>query len=220
MSRSTRLAALVSLISAFSAASVSGAGLLMHNGFETCWVTAKTKSQFLDLVRTSIDGTTACIPPRSGSQSGVGYTICDVVNGCGAGISGCAVSMQAGTFAGDFMAGNFTGPGSASNISIPVTTTVFSPCTISLTNIILGYTLDYLMQTDGTDGVYSDDLSTPVVGISNYSTSNNCNPVLAGLIAGYVPQAIAAAETNAASAVEPGLRADTLERSVCPLSGP
>ena len=212
--------ALASFLSAVAVSSASATGLLMHNGFETCWASSKTKAQFLDLMRLSIDGTTACIPPRSGSQSGIGYTICDTTNGCGSGVAGCAVSMQAGTFSGDFTGGHFTAPGTASNISIPVTTTVFSPCTINLTGISLGYTLDYLMQTDGTDGVYSDDMSTPAVAISNYATSNNCNPVLASLIAGYVPQAIAAAETNASAAIEPDLRADTLDRSVCPLSGP
>jgi hypothetical protein len=126
-------------------------GLLMHNGFEACWVSAKTKPQFLELVRASIDGTTACIPVQSGSQSGIGYTICNVANGCGAGLAGCVVSMQAGPFSGDFVAGHFTGPGTTSDISVPVTTTVFSPCTISLTAISLGYTLDYLMQTDGSE---------------------------------------------------------------------
>ncbi|HOX72840.1 MAG TPA: hypothetical protein PLR28_11020 [Dokdonella sp.] len=220
MSRIMHRVVLASVLSSVWASPAFASGLLMHNGFEACWVSAKTKPQFLELVRASIDGTTACIPVQSGSQSGIGYTICNVANGCGAGLAGCVVSMQAGPFSGDFVAGHFTGPGTTSDISVPVTTTVFSPCTISLTAISLGYTLDYLMQTDGSDGVYSDELSTPVVAIGSYASTNNCNPVLASLIAGYVPQAIAAAETNAATAIEPGLRTDTLDRSICPLSAP
>ena len=199
------------------AASPSSAGdLLIHDGFETCWVSAKTRPQFLESMRTSIEGTTACIVP----QSTVDYTICQTVNGCGTGVDGCAVTMHAGAFSGNFVSGAFAGPGSANNVAIPVTTTAFGNCTINLTAITLGYQLDYLMQTDGVDGVYSDDLMPPVVTITNYAASNNCNPLLAGIIASYVPQAIAAAEANAATTIEPGLRADTLAQSVCPLSAP
>ena len=176
MSITIRLAAGIACVLAVSAAPVAAGDLLIHDGFETCWVTAKTKPQFLDSIRTSINGTTACIAPRSGSQSGVGYTICQTTNGCGGGVDGCAVTMQAGTFTGNFVTGAFAGPGSASNIAIPVTTTVLGNCTINLTAVSLAYSLDYLMQTDGTDGVYSDDLMPPGVSITSYATSNNCNP--------------------------------------------
>lgn len=196
------------------------ADLLIHDGFETCWVTAQTRAQFLESIRSSIDGTSACIPPQSGSQSGVSYTVCGNANGCGSGVAGCPVAIQAGTFSGDFASGHFVGPGTASDIVVPISTTVFGSCNVNLTGINLGYTLDYLMQTDGTDGVYSLDMLAPAVAIASYSTSNNCNPVLAGLISSYVPQAIGQAEAAAAAAIEPGLRANTLERSVCPLSAP
>ena len=220
MFKSIRFSAGAALILAASTAPVAAGDLLIHDGFETCWVTAKTKPQFLESIRTSIDGTTACILPQSGNQSGVGYTICQTSNGCGIGMDGCSVTMQAGTFSGNFVNGAFVAAGSANNVAIPVTTTVLGNCTINLTGISLGYSLDYLMRTDGTDGVYSDDLMLPVVGITNYATSNNCNPLLAGVIASYVPQAIAAAEANAGLTIEPGLRADTLAQSVCPLSAP
>ena len=220
MLNTIRVAAVAAFVLVASVTPAAAADLLIHDGFETCWVTAKTKPQFLDLMHTSIDGTTACIPPRSGNQSGVGYTICQTVNGCGGGVDGCAVTMQAGTFSGDFVTGEFAGPGSANNIAVPVTTTVFGNCTINLTGITLGYSLDYLMQTDGVDGVYSDDLMPPGVSITNYATSNNCNPLLAGVISSYVPQAITAAEANAALTIEPDLRTDTLTQSVCPLSAP
>ncbi len=147
------------VLAAFAvAASPSSAGdLLIHDGFETCWASAKTRPQFLESMRTSIEGTTACIPPRSGEQSGVGYTICQTVNGCGTAVNGCAVTMHAGAFSGNFVNGEFSGPGSANNIAIPVTTTAFGNCTINLTAITLGYLLDYLMQADGVDGVYTAD---------------------------------------------------------------
>ncbi len=220
MFNTIRLAAVAALVLVVSVSPVAAGDLLIHDGFETCWVAAKSKPQFLESIRLSIDGTTACIPPGSGNQSGIGYTICQTVNGCGSGTDGCAVTMQAGTFSGNFITGEFAGPGSANNIAIPVTTSALGNCTINLIGISLGYSLDYLMQADGVDGVYSADLMPPGVSITNYTTSNNCNPLLAGLIASYVPQTIAAAEANAASTIEPDLRTDTLAQSVCPLSTP
>lgn len=213
----TCLAACVSLLSLPAA---QAAELVFHEGFETCWVDALTPAQFLNSIRTSIEGTTSCVPAQSGSQSGVNYTVCAIANGCGAGVNGCQVTLHAGAFSGDFQAGQFTGPGSANNLSVPLTTSISAPCTVQVNDIVLGYTLDYLMRVDGVDGVYSDDMLTPMVDISSYTTSNNCDAFLAGLIASYVPQIIAEAETNAAAAIEPGLREDTLEQSVCPLPPP
>lgn len=212
------------VVSALSVAALAGparaAELFFHQGFETCWSTAASKAQFLESVRSSIDGTSACIPPQSGNQSGIAYTVCSNANGCGAGVAGCPVAVQAGAFTGDFTGGHFVGPGTASNIVVPITTTGQGSCNLNLTGITLSYTLDYLMQGDGVDGVYSSDMLTPAVAIIAYDTNNNCNPVLAGLISSFVPQAIGQAEVATAAAIEPDLRADTLERSICPLSAP
>lgn len=197
----------------------SAAGLLFHQGFETCWVPGKTKPQFLEAMRTSIDGTSTCIPAQSGNQSGISYTVCSAPNGCGTGVAGCAISINAGTFTGDFQAGHFTGPGTAANITVPITTNIFGACSINLNAITLTYTLDYLMQIDGIDGVYSSDLLAPGVDITNYAlANNNCNTTLFSLIGGQVSSAISAAETEASAAIEPGLRADTLDQSICPLT--
>lgn len=194
--------------------------LVFHSGFETCWVEAVSKPQFLQSMEASIDGTTACIPSQAGVEQGVGYTVCAIPNGCGSGVDGCPVVLESGAFAGNFQAGDFNAPGSTGDIAIPLTTTVFGACTINLTNVVLAYQLDYLMQIDGTDGVHTEDMQTPTVDIISYSTTDNCNPVLDGFIASYLPQAIAGAETAAAQAIDPGLRADTLEQSICPLSSP
>jgi hypothetical protein len=198
----------------------TAADLVYHHGFETCWVAAQTKPQFLATIRTSVDGTSSCIPPQSGSEPPITYTACNNANGCGVGIPGCPVALQAGAFSGDFVTGHFSAPGTASNINVPISTNLLGSCTLNLTGITLSYTLDYLMQTDGTDGVHSSDLLTPVVDIVSYTATNNCNSLIAALIDSYVPQAIDGAETNAAAAIEPGLRANTLERSICPLSAP
>ena len=221
MRKITRVPVLVSFVLAAIWAQPSSAELLFHQGFETCWVPGQTKPQFLETIRTSINGTSACIPAQSGSQSGINYTVCAATNGCGAGVDGCPVSISAGTFSGNFLTGQFTGPGTAANITVPITTSVFPACSISLNTISLGYALDYLMQTDGIDGVYSAYLMPPVVDITNYVLTNiNCNATLFGLIGSYVATAIDAAGLNASAAIEPGLRADTLGRSICPLSSP
>ncbi len=221
MFKTVRSAAGVALVFVMCTSPVAAGDLLTHDGFDTCWVTAKPKPQFLESIRASIDGTSACIPAQSGSQSGIGYTVCAATNGCGVGVDGCPVSIAAGTFSGNFAAGHFTGPGTAANITVPITTSLFPACSISLNTITLGYTLDYLMQTDGVDGVYSIDLLAPGVAINNYVLSNiDCDGTLFTLIGGNVATAITAAEANVAAAIEPGLRADTLEQSVCPLSAP
>lgn len=221
MFQTTRPLTLASAFLTAMWASTAGAELLFHQGFETCWVPGQTKAQFLEGIRTSIDGTAACIPAQSGSQSGINYTVCAAANGCGPGIEGCAVAISAGTFSGDFVGGLFTGPGSAANITIPITTSVFPACSISLNTISLGYTLDYLMQTDGIDGVYTADLMPPGVAITNYVLSNiDCNATLFALIGGSVGNAVDAAEENASAAIEPSLRSNTLGQAICPLSSP
>ncbi|MEO8010758.1 MAG: hypothetical protein ABI650_03850 [Dokdonella sp.] len=196
------------------------ADLVLHHGFETCWSTALSKPQFLDEMRQSIDGQSGCIPRQSGSSSGIDYTICNVANGCGVGVAGCAVSLQASAFSGDFAAGSFSAPGTASNVTVPISLSVLGACTLNISAITLTYAIDYLMRVDGTDGVYTDDMQVPVVDITSQSTSNNCNPLVANFLAVYVQQAIVTAEASAAAAIEPELRSRTVERAICPLSAP
>lgn len=202
------------------AAPALAADLVHHHGFETCWSPALDKAQFLTAMRTSIDGRTGCIPPQSGNQSGVPYTVCNVTNGCGSGVPGCVVGLQAGVFSGDFVAGSFVAPGSASTIAAPLDAGIFGSCTVNITAITLTYTLDYLMRTDGSDGVYTDDLLRPLVDIVSYASNNNCNALIGAALASYLPQAIASAEAGAAAAIDPVLRTNTLERAICPLSVP
>lgn len=211
---------LIAVILQLLVSGASAADLVYHQGFETCWVAALTKPQFLATLESSIDGTAACIPSQSGSESGVSYSICAIPNGCGAGMNGCPVVLAAGAFSGNFNLGQFSAPGTTNNIAVPVTTDVFGACTINITNVALQYQLDYLLRSDGIDGVYAEDMQVPVVDISSYNSTNNCNAILQGFISTYTPQAIAQAEASAALAIEPALRANTVEQSVCPLSAP
>lgn len=217
----TRFCPIAGILLIATWATPSSAELLFHQGFETCWVPGQTKAQFLETIRASIDGTSSCIPQTSGNQSGFEYTVCGTANGCGTGVAGCPVSISAGTFTGSFQAGLFSGPGAAANVAVPIVITGIANCTVNLNNTILGFSLDYLMQTDGVDGVYSDDLMTPTVAINSYQlVDGNCGAAIFSLILGNIASAIPAAEASASAAIEPGLRVDTLDRAICPISIP
>lgn len=196
------------------------ADLVFHNAFEICWSPASTKPQFLDAIRTSIDGTSGCLPPQSGSDASITYTICGNANGCGTGIAGCPVTMRAGTFSGDFSSGAFSGPGTIDPIPVAISYTlsgiISGSCTLTLANIVTSHQLDYLMRLDGLDGVHSDDLAAPQVTIASY-TRSGCQAI-ASFIDPYVATAIDNAQAAASLAIEPALRTNTVERSICPLT--
>lgn len=209
-------------IAGLASAGAGAADLVSHHGFEICWATAVTKPAFLTAMRSSIEGGSSCFPPQSGSMSGVTYTACNVPNGCGSGIAGCPVAIHSAAFTGDFMTGAFTAPGTVDNIPIPITYTL-SPfpsqsCTLTLSAIVTLYDLDYLMRMDGLDGVFSDDLATPVATIVSY-TKAGCN-ALGAIIDPAIAGAITAAQDAMGAAIEPALRANTVERAVCPISAP
>lgn len=191
------------------------ADLVFHQSFEECWSAALTRPVFLDRMRSSIEGTTACIPPQSGSTSGIPYSVCATANGCGSGVAGCPVLIHAGAFSGDFVAGSFSGPGSVDNIAVPINYTLGS-CVLTLGAIVMDFDLDYLMRSDGSNGVHADDLATPVATIASYASSG-CAAV-ASLIAPYIATAIVNAQDSTAAAIQPALRANTVGQSVCPLT--
>lgn len=209
------------IIVAVSMQAAGAADLVFHQNFEVCWSPAYTKPQFLDAMRTSIEGTSGCLAPQSGSDSGITYTICGNVNGCGTGIAGCPVMMHSGSFTGDFVAGDFSGPGSIDPIAVPITYSLDAfpipgSCTLTLSAIVTQYQLDYLMRSDGSNGVYSDDLAAPVAGIVSY-TRSGCTSI-ASLIDPYVAMAMANAGAAAGAAIEPALRGNTVEKAICPLN--
>lgn len=210
--------ACVACVAVSQAGSASAVDLVSHQGFEICWATAVTKPAFLTAMRNSIEGTAACISPQSGTVSGATYTACNAPNGCGTGVAGCPVMIHSGTFTGDFMTGAFSAPGTVDNVPIPITYTL-SPfpqqsCTLTLSVIVTTYNLDYLMRVDGLDGVFSDDLAAPVATINSY-TRTGCD-----LLGAVPPAAITAAQDAIGAGIEPALRTNTVERSVCPLSSP
>lgn len=199
----------------FAAGSVSAADLIAHQGFEICWATAVSKPTFLTAMRGSIDGGSTCIPPQSGTSGGVTYNACSAANGCGTGVPGCPVTIHSAEFAGDFQTGAFSAPGTVDNISIPISLVGLPiSCTLTLSAIVTRYDIDYLMQVDGLDGVYTDDLAAPVATILSY-TRSGCD-----LLGAVPPGAITAAQDAMGAGIESPLRTATVERAICPLSNP
>ena len=204
-----------------AAGSASAADLVAHHGFEICWATAIAKPVFLTAMRSSIEGGTSCFPPQTGSMSGISYTACNTPNGCGSGLTGCPVTLHSAAFSGNFMTGAFTAPGTVENIAIPITYSSFlgsGSCSLTLSAIVTRYDLDYLLRLDGIDGIYSDDLATPVATIVSY-TKAGCNE-LGAVIDPAIAGAVTSAQEAIGVAIDPALRSNTVERAVCPISAP
>ena len=203
-------------------ASAQGVGeLVMHNGFEACWSTALTRPQFLDLLRSGIDGHTGCVPRSDGTATlpapfgTVAYTAC-ATPACPGGTIGCPVTTHAGTFSGDFATGIFSGPGSADNVQVPVTITGFGTCTLTLSNIVLAFAPAYVFDPDGNRGVYASALVQAGV-TSTYVLSASGGPQC-GLLPGVVePQLHPQLDATASAAYAEQLTATTVGQSVCPL---
>lgn len=215
------LAAAVVLAGASALAPAQGVdSLLMHNGFEACWSTALTKPQFLDLLRSGVDGRTGCVPPSSGTVTlpgfgPVAYTAC-ATPACPGAVPGCPVTTHAGTFSGDFATGIFSGPGSADDVQVPVTSAVFGTCMLTLSNIVLTFAPAYVFDPDGNSGVYASALVQASVN-STYALSASGGP-LCGFLPGVVePQLGPQLDAAASAAYADQLTATTVGQSVCPL---
>jgi hypothetical protein len=202
---------------------VSAGDLVDHNGFEACWSKAITQAQFTGLMQSAIDGATACLQQSSGPcGTGCSYTICNAQD-CPGNTVGCPVTIHADPFGGTFAAGtsSFTASGSASDVSVPVSYTLFSAnaaCTITASSIGLSYLLDYTLTVDGNNGLYAASLDqSPVTVDPGYVLSSPdlfCEG-LAGLLA---PTLITQVETAAAAYVMSLEAPATVSESVCPLT--
>lgn len=189
--------------------------LVDHNGFEACWSKAITKPQFLDLLHASIDGASGCIAQTSGSAAGIDYSACTNAD-CGGQI-GCPVTVHAGTFSGDFGTGAFSGPGTADDISIPISYTYFGMsgnCTITISNITLTYTPWLYIAADGNSGDYMAYLTQQsAVTIDAYSADSpdlTCKALIVAGGSSFVSQAEAAGSAL--------LQGTQVGETVCPLT--
>jgi len=153
------VARIVASASMLAAGQAVAGDLVYHNGFDTCWSKAISKTLFTGAMQSSIEGTTTCVAQSSGACGpGCTYTACSNA-ACPGSAVGCPITLHANAFGGTFAAGtsSFSATGSADNVTIPVTST-YGPCTISVTNVSLSYQLDYTMQADGGNGLYASSL--------------------------------------------------------------
>jgi hypothetical protein len=215
------LGAVVMLAGASPLISAQSVGdLVTHNGFETCWSAALTKPQFLDLLRSGVDGQTGCVPPSGGTVTlpgfgSVAYTAC-TTPACPGAVPGCPVTTHAGTFSGDFATGIFSGAGSADTVQVPVSSAAFGTCTLVLSNITFAFAPAYVLDPDGNSGVHASALVQAGV-TSSYALSAS-GGALCSLLPGLVePQLHPQLDATASAAYAEQLTATTVGQSVCPL---
>ena len=210
------LLAAASMFAVYAAPAAAG-DLVYHNGFDTCRSKAISKTQFTDLLKSSIDGAVTCVAQSSGACGpGCTYTA-SATQACPGSAVGCPVTLHANAFGGTFVAGtsSFSANGSANDVSIPVTSS-FGPCTISVTNIGLSYALDYMMQADGGNGLYAASLDLALMTLNNGYVVGGSNAVCDAAVtltgASLVSQVEAAGSSLLASLETPASVAQT----VCP----
>lgn len=193
--------------------------LVIHNGFEDCWSQALTKPAFLALLQNSLDGQTTCVPPISGTQTGINYTACYTA-ACPGGATGCPVTVHPGVFSGDFGTGDFSASGTADNVTVTVEYSGLpsGTCTISISNITETYAPSFYETPDGNSGDYMAYL-TPASGFSlNNRSYSSADPICSALISSAGTQVDNAIHAQAASQMMTALSASAAGESVCPLT--
>ena len=211
--------AIVAAILGGSACTATAGDLVIHNGFEACWSKAISAAQFTGLMQSSIDGQTTCVAQSTGScGTSCTFTACNTA-ACPGGAVGCPVTLHSGAFSGDLGTGIYGATGTADDISAPLSYSNFGipgTCTITASNISLGYTLGYTLQADGNSGLNAASLDQTLLDVTGYSASSGsptCNTLAATLGAAFVQQVESAGSTFISDLETPA----TVGQSVCPL---
>ena len=195
--------------------------LIGHKGTEACWSKAVTKSSFLGLVGSNVEGNTACIPPFAfqffNGSTFVIYNVCYTA-ACPGGNVGCPITTHAGAFSdgGDFGAGQFSATGTADNLTL-AGVSGFGTCNYNASGITTSYTSDYVFTDDGNHGDYA--------ALLNQFTAAPTNAVLGG--SGSDPNCGASvpyfyayfygfATVGMSAGLKQKLQSPTLGKSVCP----
>ena len=201
--------------------------LVTHNGFEACWSHALTETAFLQFLQSSIEGLKACVPPTSGTfNAGFGdinYSACNSLGCANNTALGCEVTLHSGAFTGAFGTNDasFSAPGSADNVSGPLTFSgaLSGNCTVTVSNITLTYEPDFYVTPDGNLGDYMAYLTaatTVTINSDDISVSGaDFSCAVANSYAGFVKPTI---NTDAESAATTQLTGMQAGESVCPLT--
>jgi hypothetical protein len=217
--------ALLALIASAIARSQS-IDLVVHNGFEDCWSTAITKPVFLQLLQSSVDGYTECVAQTTGSIvivpfGSIDYTAC-YTPACPGGAIGCPIAVHAGAFGGDFSTGAFSAPGTADDVSVPVTYSNAiigsGSCSIDVSNITLQFSPSFHVVPDGNSGDYMAYLApASFVGVTGDNFSGS-NVVCTTAVSTVGSQINGQAQALATQQMIDALNASAVGESVCPLT--
>jgi hypothetical protein len=213
------------LLAAAAAAHAQTVDLVAHNSFEDCWSKALAKADFLTLLQTSIEGQVSCVAQSSGSIStafgNVNYTACYTAACPGATI-GCPVTVHSGTFGGDFSSGAFSAPGTADDVSVPVSYSgaLTGTCTVTVSAITLTYSPYFYIVPDGNNGDYMAYLtaSSAVTVNSDSFSGSDLFCSLAASDTSVTSQINTQAQMVATNAMIADLTATAVDQSVCPLT--
>ena len=196
--------------------SATAGDLVDHNGFEACWSKAITQPQFLSVEQSAIDGVTSCIP----QSTGTGYSACSLPK-CANNAVGCPVTTHAGAFAGAFSAGStnhHTSTGSTDTITLDVAYSLNSSCTVTISNVALGYALDYTFQVDGNNGLYAASLDQSTLTVQNGYMLVGSDLFCQTLVTVFASTLISQVETAGAAGIAALELPTTVGESVCPLT--
>jgi len=188
--------------------------LVSHNGFEACWSKAITKPQFLGLLKSAIDGTTGCILYVGYTDSGFDWQMCPNP-ACAGGVGGCPVTLHAGAFTGDFATGQFSGSGTADDISVDMfySGVTSGTCTLKFTNLTQTYSPFFYVEPDGNSGdhMYGLDPLTPTWNTHNSSSADPNCAAQASKVFFYVQETVRVQ-------AQVGFYYGAVDQSVCPLT--
>jgi len=195
--------------------------LIGHKGGEACWSKAVTKSSFLGLVGSNVEGNTACIPPFVfnffNGTAFVTYNVCYTA-ACPGGNVGCPITTHTGTFGvdGDFGAGQFTATGTADSF-IMAGVSGFGTCNYSASGITTSYATDYIFTDDGNHGDYAALLNQFTAAPTNVGLGGSGSDPNCGASAAYLyPYFYAYATLYMSVGLKQKLQSPTVGKAVCP----
>ena len=195
--------------------------LIGHKGTEACWSKAVTKSSFLGLVGSNVEGNTACIPPFvfnffNGSAV-VAYSMCYTA-ACPGGNVGCPITTHAGAFSdgGDFGAGQFSATGTADNLTL-AGVSGFGTCNYNASGITTSYTSDYVFTDDGNHGDYAALLNQFTAAPTNAALGGSgSDPNCGASVPYFYAYFYGFATVGMSAGLQQKLQSPTLGKAVCP----
>lgn len=188
---------------------------IFHNSFDLCAANAVTKPGFLDLLQSSINNVTSCIPQSTNAS----FTSCSLPK-CPGNAIGCPVTTHAGPFNGTFAAGSgnhYTSTGSADDLVIDIAYSGGS-CTITASNLGLDYALDYTLQDDWVNGLAATSLDQSTLTLQGGYMLTGSSPTCETIVAAGSATLISQLETEGATGIAAIEQAATIGKSVCPLT--